>query len=334
MAVISIAMPAYNAEKYISYAIESVIKQTFEDWELIIVDDASTDSTPNIIEEYAKRDSRIRVYTEKENSGSARLPRLKAISMMDSKWVTYLDADDYLEPEYLKKMLSIANREKADIVLSKMVIISDEGKTAYTIPKEGYDTTQVLSGKEACSRTIGEWQIGGNGLTSLLLYRKAVTDCNSKLINSDEIDTRKLFYCANRVALSDVRYYYRHNAESITKHLSVKTLGNMDTAEELLLFVKNEFGKDSLEYKKQANVFIGTLRVCTIDFYRLYFKIKHDQKIEIIDNIKRKFSHVLNLRDIADANSLTKFLFMTHYHLFMFSCLLMRLKSFFNVKSI
>ena len=79
MAVISIAMPAYNAEKYISYAIESVIKQTFEDWELIIVDDASTDSTPNIIEEYAKRDSRIRVYTEKENSGSARLPRLKAI---------------------------------------------------------------------------------------------------------------------------------------------------------------------------------------------------------------------------------------------------------------
>jgi glycosyltransferase involved in cell wall biosynthesis len=253
---------------------------------------------------------------------------------MDSKWVTYLDADDYLEPEYLKKMLSIANREKADIVLSKMVIIGDEGKTAYTIPKEGYDTTQVLSGKEACSRTIGEWQIGGNGLTSLLLYRKAVTDCNSKLINSDEIDTRKLFYCANRVALSNVRYYYRHNAESITKHLSVKTLGNMDTAEELLLFVKNEFGEDSLEYKKQTNVFIGTLIACTIDFYRLYFKIGYNQKIEIIDNIKRKFSLVLQLRDIADANSLTKFLFMTHYHLFMFSCLLMRLKSFFNVKSI
>jgi hypothetical protein len=108
----------------------------------------------------------------------------------------------------------------------------------------------------------------------------------------------------------------------------------MDTAEELLLFVKNEFGEDSLEYKKQTNVFIGTLIACTIDFYRLYFKIGYNQKIEIIDNIKRKFSLVLQLRDIADANSLTKFLFMTHYHLFMFSCLLMRLKSFFNVKSI
>ena len=68
--VISISMPAYNVEKYIGEAIESIVAQTFTDWELIIVDDCSKDKTLAIASEYAAKDSRIRIIKRKENSGS------------------------------------------------------------------------------------------------------------------------------------------------------------------------------------------------------------------------------------------------------------------------
>ena len=68
--VISISMPAYNVEKYIGEAIESILAQTFTDWELIIVDDCSKDKTLAIASEYAAKDSRIRIIKRKENSGT------------------------------------------------------------------------------------------------------------------------------------------------------------------------------------------------------------------------------------------------------------------------
>jgi len=74
-------MPAYNAEKYIGAAIESVLNQTFSDWELIIADDCSTDSTPEIAKSYAAQDSRIRVLKTAAPSGSPYQPRKAAISV-------------------------------------------------------------------------------------------------------------------------------------------------------------------------------------------------------------------------------------------------------------
>ena len=71
MAKITVVMPAYNAAKYIKEAIDSVLNQTFLDWELVIVDDCSTDSTYSIILQYELQDSRIRVYQMPQNSGSA-----------------------------------------------------------------------------------------------------------------------------------------------------------------------------------------------------------------------------------------------------------------------
>ena len=69
--LVSIIMPAYNAEKYIEEAIESVLKQTYRNWELIITDDKSTDDTPKILDEYIRKDARIKVIYLKNNSGTA-----------------------------------------------------------------------------------------------------------------------------------------------------------------------------------------------------------------------------------------------------------------------
>lgn len=280
MALVSIAMASYNAEKYISIAIESIISQTFEDWELIIVDDKSTDTTYEIESKYAQKDSRIKLYRSEKNSGSARQPRMRAISMMNSKWMTFLDADDYFEPTYLERMLKRQEHTQADVVLSKMVIVDDNKNILNTIPKEGYDTDVVLSGKEACSRTIGEWQIGGNGLLLLLLYRKAVSYNDIASINEDEVDTRRILINANKVALSDIKYFYRNNPSSITRHLSIHTLGNLDTAWRLLKFVETNYGKDSEEFNKQLIALSETLCLCGLAYYKLLNSLSPEYKNE------------------------------------------------------
>lgn len=90
---LSVLMPAYNAEKYIAEAIDSILNQTFKDFEFIIIDDCSTDGTWRIIQEYAKRDNRIVVFKNNQNLGIAG-NRNKLISLARGKYIVWQDADD------------------------------------------------------------------------------------------------------------------------------------------------------------------------------------------------------------------------------------------------
>ena len=99
---ISVLMPAYNAEEYIAEAIESILNQTFKDYEFIIVDDCSTDNTWQIIKKYIKKDSRIKAHKNEKNLGIAG-NRNKLISMAKGDYVIWQDADDISMPYRLEK---------------------------------------------------------------------------------------------------------------------------------------------------------------------------------------------------------------------------------------
>lgn len=99
-------MPAYNTGKFIGYAIESVIKQTYINWELIIVNDCSTDNTLKIIQEYKKKDSRIKFFQNNKNEGAAE-SRNKAIRHSEGKFIAFLDSDDVWFPFKLEKQINI-----------------------------------------------------------------------------------------------------------------------------------------------------------------------------------------------------------------------------------
>lgn len=96
---ISIIIPIYNAEKYLHKTINSIIQQDYSCWELILVNDGSTDSSGNICEEYAAKDDRVRVYHQK-NSGVSKA-RNFALDKMLGDYVTFIDSDDWIEPRYL-----------------------------------------------------------------------------------------------------------------------------------------------------------------------------------------------------------------------------------------
>ncbi len=104
MPAVSVIMPAYNAAQTISKAIDSVITQTYTDWELIICDDASTDSTVEVILHYLSN-PKIQLICSSQNNGSAGRPRNQAINQASGKWIAFLDADDIWLPSKLEKQI-------------------------------------------------------------------------------------------------------------------------------------------------------------------------------------------------------------------------------------
>ena len=102
--LVSIVMPSYNTSDYIGGSIESVLEQTYPYWELIIVDDCSTDNTDEVVEKYLS-DSRIRYLKNEKNSGAA-VSRNYALREAKGKWIAFLDSDDLWSPEKLEKQLS------------------------------------------------------------------------------------------------------------------------------------------------------------------------------------------------------------------------------------
>lgn len=131
--LISIIIPVYNGEKYISKCLDSLIGQTLTDWECICVDDGSKDMTGAILDEYACKDHRIKI-VHKINEGVS-IARNTALSMAKGEWVAFSDADDYYFPEGLKSLYDVAVKTGERIVLGNAVQIQVSGKTLQRYPE-------------------------------------------------------------------------------------------------------------------------------------------------------------------------------------------------------
>lgn len=125
--LVSVIMPCYNMASYVSDSIRSVIAQTYLHWELLIVDDASTDKTVDIIESYAQTDSRIRFAIKKQNSGIADT-RNQCIQMAQGQFLAFLDADDIWHPEKLEKQLKFMIEKNVGFTYSTYDWIDEDGK--------------------------------------------------------------------------------------------------------------------------------------------------------------------------------------------------------------
>lgn len=123
----STIMPVYNAEKRLKTSIESIINQSFENWELILVDDGSKDSSLKICEEYSKKDKRIKVYHQ-ENSGPGSA-RNKGIELATGEYITFIDADDYYDNKYYETLEMENEGNKYDIIYFGLVKENIDGNS-------------------------------------------------------------------------------------------------------------------------------------------------------------------------------------------------------------
>ena len=127
MSKISIIVPVYNVELYLGRCVDSILKQTFEDFEVILIDDGSTDSSGGICDEYAEEDVRIQVL-HKENSGVAD-SRNKGLEMVKSEYITFIDADDYVDNYYLEILYGLMMKYEGDLVVSYHVVLQEDRKS-------------------------------------------------------------------------------------------------------------------------------------------------------------------------------------------------------------
>lgn len=295
MSFFSIVMPAYNAGKYIREAIQSVVDQTFTDWELIIVNDCSTDDTLSIVRSFSDKDKRVKYYERVQNSGSAYIPRKEAILKSTSPWVVSLDADDWLEPSYLEDIYKRILDTDVDIVLQRMYLFGEGKNVLLTIPKESFDISQIISGEEACMKTITGWEIGANGsAVAMGLYQRTLGQEKNPYIgmNADELLTRRLFLCARKVAFSNGKYYYRQGNESITRKFSIKRFDVLDT--DLLLegLIKSHFGGNSEEALRANLQVCNNMFGCAALYSRFFYQLNPLERKKIKQCIKESWKQV------------------------------------------
>lgn len=138
---VSIVTPSWNSEKYIGDTIRSVQTQTYTNWEMIIVDDCSTDSTVQIVEKIAKEDPRVRILRQEANGGAAKA-RTRSMWEATGRFIAYLDSDDIWKPEKLEKQVAFMKEKRCGFSCASYEVIDDDGnklnKEIHMLPKVDY----------------------------------------------------------------------------------------------------------------------------------------------------------------------------------------------------
>ena len=144
MPTISVIVPVYKVEEYLHKCVDSILSQTFRDFELFLVDDGSPDNCGKICDEYAQKDDRI-IVIHKENGGLSDA-RNAALDRMSGKYVTFIDSDDYVAPEHLDSLYTALTSTDSDMSVSNITTVTEyEENDSFYKPVE---ELTVLSGKE------------------------------------------------------------------------------------------------------------------------------------------------------------------------------------------
>lgn len=297
---ITIIMPAYNVERLLPATLNSILLQTYKNWHLIVVNDGSTDKTVDILDEYSSKHKNIKYITIK-NTGSARIPRLKAASLSNSDWICNIDSDDIIEPTYLEKLVIRAKQTNSDIVSPTMYYTTFEGKVFNQVPDRGFDYNQVLTGKDAAFLTFKQGSgsmIACNGmLCRKELYDELLKDLtSSSYVYQDEVDFFKILLRANNVAFSDAKYTYLKNDNSVTHTPQVKTYDKLLTEIEYNQLIKREYTDNSIIHLGNAR-FLQTLFARRIKYLKEKHQFDKAQQKEINQMFRMAFNRIdLNAR--------------------------------------
>lgn len=205
--LVSIIVPIYNAEKYLDSCIQSVLRQTYANWELILIDDGSTDKSGRIAEEYGFADERITVFHQK-NLGVS-LARNQGIDEATGNYVVFLDADDELIEDCLAKTVNIAEETNADVVAGR----SCENQ-------ELFQDRIIWTGAEALENSLKD-HLFTYSACAKLIRREFIGKTRFTpdiRINEDSYFVFQLLCKQNVFVLTnDVIYFYRANSESSSR---------------------------------------------------------------------------------------------------------------------
>lgn len=221
---ISILTAVYNAVQYLPQCLDSLLAQTHSDFEAICVDDASTDDSLRILEDYAKRDSRIRVIHQDTNTGQA-VARNHALEYASGEFTMMLDADDWLAPNALQIICeTLQSNELSDCAIMRLVFsYQDGGQREYDCQTNG---KKILTSKEAFLLCM-EGKLHGLYAIRTSIHKQIPYDTTTRLYSDDNTTFLHYLY-SQRIVLCEATYYYRIHNQSSTHLHDIRQIDRME----------------------------------------------------------------------------------------------------------
>lgn len=294
MDLITIIIPVYNVEQYLPDCLESVISQTYTDWECILVDDGSRDLSARICDVYAAKDSRFKVIHQ-HNCGASRA-RNKGIKNASGEWIAFVDSDDIAKPDYLQNMISATQNQNADLIIGGI-------QYCHTATGERNDKSyapHIYEGEDIVKAYLSDY-IHMNGGPIAKLYKRSIIiehriefnpmmhyaeDCNFMMTYVNHI---------NSIAFIDVvDYIYRLHPNSLS-HQKMNLESEKVVLKEMSLRV-NEISSrfpdiDSTSLKSSLLQYYGRIAMAIADSklsvltkYKEYQRLSTLCKFSIADN--------------------------------------------------
>ena len=220
--MISIILPVYNVEEYLIECIESILKQSYKNYELIVVDDGSTDRSLNIINEYKDKFKEIKIFTQ-ENKGVSEARNL-ALRYVKGEYILFVDPDDFLDENMIEHMLYRAKKDKSDVVISNYYIYFNKdkyNKFIKDILNEGvYSRDEII---DMMLRHVIQGQLW-NKLFSYKLLKESNFEFEKGRYIQDIFPVFKAISNANKISYIDESLYFYRQREESTVHKKNKKL--------------------------------------------------------------------------------------------------------------
>ena len=213
MVAISIVIPVYNIERYLNKCLDSIINQSFKDFELILINDGSTDNSGEICDHYAQKDSRVKVI-HKDNGGVSSARNI-GLDQAKGEWITFVDSDDWVHEDFLKKRHELAIAENADVAYCDLELVySDHSEYCRTAEIDPKEKTQVSS-----------WIRSKSNYSPILLIKKELLDYHNlrfmpevRLCEDLNLILKVILYAKKIVHVKEALYFYNKQNTASTMH--------------------------------------------------------------------------------------------------------------------
>ena len=308
---VSIIVPVYKAEKYLHRCLDSIIAQTFKDWELLLVDDGSPDNSGKLCDEYAQKDSRIKVFHKK--NGGVSSARQMGLDNATGEYTIHADPDDWVEPTMLEELYAKAIEDNADMVICDYFNEYTD-RQVYTPSKyvgyldSDYVFRQILSTRMAAAvwnKLIRRSVIISSGamfppisyaedaffVCQVLRFKPIVTYFNKAFYHYDHIlNSSSLSRFVSESIIKDRLYFDNYFSSALdAKEYAEELLLTKRTTKELAWFVPNFSRKEFIQIHPEINTYYLNkktgFRIWKLDFFIKLTLLGHDRISRFLYNL-------------------------------------------------
>ena len=301
----SVIVPIYKVEKYLKCCVDSILTQSFTDFELILVDDGSPDNCPQICDDYAKQDERVKV-VHKQNGGHSSARRA-GVEIASGEYLLFVDSDDYVSQDYLETFATPIKEKGADIVCVGEVVFSQANQKLRALCcKSGFYNREQME-REVFPYLLED--VYGKSISSSMcakafkkeLIAPILSEIDSRIIIGEDLVCSKIcIYKAQSIYISEKNlYFYRANPNSLTRSKRVRTWIELELRTKALqkTFASNKNMFEHQLYRATVRVLFNV--ICS-QFNR------QEKNREIVKDIKENLSQDFYQQSIKNCKSKDK----------------------------